>query len=670
MQRLLSAEVTVQLNFGIPAAVEWADSFVFPPEVWARDRESLIRHDMSLESLLFEFHEQRRDSYLSPESVVRSLGTPECPRFPVPSVDRARLMELATYGMVVVEPPGFIPCSSPPVFRRSYLAVSTTVDKLFYKQWLIGSMLIIPTSMAVEIPGIHFGNPSWAVKSGAPQGRNVHDISYCEEQEHILNGSRPVGRAWLQAQCEERWGAIVLPNLHAIMTMILGVIDREGISEVMLWAKDLKGAFTLLRFHPAQSRLFALGLECGLTTICPCGNFGWVGTPYAFNVVSRTLEVITEHTIDGAGLWYVDDLNGCSNRRTYESDMNRVDDEVRTLLGPGSVAADKDKSGRQLDMIGWLIDLDAQLVTISDRNFDKTVHAFFSFNINEPITLHQVQVMASLASRYTQISVLMKVHVCALYEFQQTFRSHNARRKLTDSAHLEVLIWRAFLLSLRINPASFARPFSSFRVRPISHTIEYDASLTAMGVLVWKGDLVGPRTMLGFAVLPSPFVATTDSSFQNTYEYLAILLGLLLSKTLGLRDCVFAVLGDSRSSLAWVLKGRARSTLCRRASIGFSVLAVDVAASIYETKYVSSKDNVVCDGLSRGVHPSQLGLDERLWIQLPETSPSTQYVRQCNPLLPLDTWSLVMDHMGLCHQLLSQVELATPGGVPSLVLHR
>ena len=43
------------------------------------------------------------------------------------------------------------------------------------------------------------------------------------------------------------------------MTMILGVIDREGISEVMLWAKDLKGAFTLLRFHPSQSRLFALG---------------------------------------------------------------------------------------------------------------------------------------------------------------------------------------------------------------------------------------------------------------------------------------------------------------------------------------------------------------------------------------------------------------------------
>ena len=31
MRVLLRAEVTVTLNFGIPAAVEWADAFVFPP---------------------------------------------------------------------------------------------------------------------------------------------------------------------------------------------------------------------------------------------------------------------------------------------------------------------------------------------------------------------------------------------------------------------------------------------------------------------------------------------------------------------------------------------------------------------------------------------------------------------------------------------------------------
>jgi hypothetical protein len=118
-------------------------------------------------------------------------------------------------------------------------------------------------------------------------------------------------------------------------------------------------------------------------------------------MVSRTLDVITEHTIEGAGVWYVDDLNACSNRRTYVKDITRVDDEVRTLLGPESMAAEKDKSG----WIGWLIDLDVQLVTISDRNFNKTLHTFFSFNIVDPVTLHQVQIKASLASRYTQINV-------------------------------------------------------------------------------------------------------------------------------------------------------------------------------------------------------------------------------------------------------------------------
>ena len=208
---------------------------MFPSEVWERDGMSLLRHNMSLESLLYKFHEQRRDSYLSPESVQRSLGTISQPRFPIPRVDRDRLVELATYGMLVSEPSGFQPCPSPPVFRRSYLEVSSTVDKLFYKQWLLGSMLIIPTVIATQVPGTHFGNPSWAVKAGAPQGRNVpvHDISYCEAPEHILNGSRPSGRSWLQAECTRRWGPIVLPDLHAILRMILGVVDREGIEEVL-----------------------------------------------------------------------------------------------------------------------------------------------------------------------------------------------------------------------------------------------------------------------------------------------------------------------------------------------------------------------------------------------------------------------------------------------------
>ena len=88
--------------------------------LWERDGMSLLRHDMSLESLLYEFHELRRDSYLSLESVLRSLGPTSCSRFPVPQVDRDRLMELATYGMIVSEPPGFRPCPSPLWHSKHY----------------------------------------------------------------------------------------------------------------------------------------------------------------------------------------------------------------------------------------------------------------------------------------------------------------------------------------------------------------------------------------------------------------------------------------------------------------------------------------------------------------------------------------------------------------------
>ena len=52
IQALMSADKSVSLNFGIPAAVLWADQFVFPAEVWERDGMSFLRHNMSLESLL------------------------------------------------------------------------------------------------------------------------------------------------------------------------------------------------------------------------------------------------------------------------------------------------------------------------------------------------------------------------------------------------------------------------------------------------------------------------------------------------------------------------------------------------------------------------------------------------------------------------------------------
>jgi hypothetical protein len=58
--------------------------------------------------------------------------------------------------------------------------------------------------------------------------------------------------------------------------------------------------------------------------------------------------------------------------------------------------------------------------------------------------------------------------------------------------------------------------------------------------------------------------------------------------------------------------------------------------------------------VSRGIQPSELGLDEGLWVHVPEAGPVV-YIRACDPRLPLTTWPQVIGHMGLCHQLLSRI---------------
>ena len=105
-------------------------------------------------------------------------------------------------------------------------------------------------------------------------------------------------------------------------------------------------------------------------------------------------------------------------------------------------------------------------------------------------------------------SFLLSLHVGALYQFQQSFQSRSACRRLPELARVEVLLCRTFLLSLSVNSASSARPYQSFRVRPASHTIDYDASLTRMGVLgpVWPA--------YSFALHRATFTIRGDDGLQ------------------------------------------------------------------------------------------------------------------------------------------------------------
>jgi peptide deformylase len=80
------------------------------------------------------------------------------------------------------------------------------------------------------------------------------------------------------------------------------------------------------------------------------------------------------------------------------------------------------------------------------------------------------------------------------------------------------------------------------------------------------------------------------------------------------------------------------SILARRANIGFSMVNVDLDATISDVEHVAGIYNKVYDGLSRGLTGRQVGLPEELEVILTPQSMATKYIALCNPrLTPLET---------------------------------
>lgn len=68
-----------------------------------------------------------------------------------------------------------------------------------------------------------------------------------------------------------------------------------------------------------------------------------------------------------------------------------------------------------------------------------------------------------------------------------------------------------------------------------------------------------------------PFNTSSDSSYQNTCEFMAILLGLLLAHFMKLHNFRYQLIGDSTSSLSWAKAGRSPSHLAKRSLVIFSL---------------------------------------------------------------------------------------------------
>jgi len=100
-------------------------------------------------------------------------------------------------------------------------------------------------------------------------------------------------------------------------------------------------------------------------------------------------------------------------------------------------------------MIGWKVDLDSRLVSLSHKNLMKVVYGFTITDLDQPVKVRRVTKLASWSLRHTQI-----LPTCSplLSVFAQIAGMQNmeATMEWKGDTRVAVLIWRAALVLLHL----------------------------------------------------------------------------------------------------------------------------------------------------------------------------------------------------------------------------
>jgi hypothetical protein len=559
-------------------AEEWGNHYKVPDELVNSD-EALFRASMRDIKVMAKRRQHQLLSKRLNSSRVNLHTRPDNP-------EREKLMHLAEKGMPLLLREGFKSNGQGklPPLRKTYISVKSAVNRLLVKNFHeLGLAFILTKETALTIPDIHFSPLHWAEKQGKRQGRPIGDCSDGGSE----YGNEPLNSLSTKERSDQLWGPIRHPSIDDVANMINDYYEKVVIddptlkwSDLEIFQKDLKGAFTLLFFDADGIQHLAMEMTNGLVIIFICGIFGWTGTPAAFQVISRAIMHELMHVIKGSALIYCDDIFVVTTKKNAVADMLTTDQVCCNLMGPDSIEQTKTRSGRCLTFIGYDIDLDKQLITISKRNMLRALHGFLIVDKEVPMKVKTMQKLASWASRYGKICVYMKPFVSVLYA-EYTGRNDHASFKLSTKAWQVIRYFRVLLGLTAVNDVEFARPLKSFRKAKSNLIIEFDASLTGIGLLYYQQSGNDEILIGGGSVDISALHFASEASYQNTAEFIAAVLGIRGLRQLRLQPNSVCLRGDSMTALTWASTGRFRGEL-----VGNSA-AVFVLQNIYEKVTIS-----------------------------------------------------------------------------------
>ena len=168
-------------------------------------------------------------------------------------------------------------------------------------------------------------------------------------------------------------------------------------------------------------------------------------------------------------------------------------------------------------------------------------------------------------------------------------------------------------------------------VRRPTWLIEYDASLTGIGVQIFSLD-EDLNEDLRFAIgLDLDFGLESQSKYQNTMEFIAIVTGLGILAREGIHNAWIRLRGDSTSSLSWAKKESFKSGPSESAALAFLVLGRYRQLFIEDGDHLKGILNVKCDKLSRGVKVEEMGFPPLVTRRVVEGENLHKFLTLCDP---------------------------------------
>jgi hypothetical protein len=296
---------------------------------------------------------------------------------------------------------------------------------------------------------------------------------------------------------------------------------------------------------------------------------------------------------------FVDDLLGICAVDDLAHNLKLIRQLIVDLLGPDSVEDKKTESGRALDWIGWSVNLDSFRISIAPHNMLKTLHGFFSIDLQSPVSLSQLSTISSWAARYSLVCRFMRPHTSVLFSAMGKYGGHmHAELLLETEVRVCIQLWRCCLVVLDLHEERFARDINSFGKPSVRFMLGYDAALGGVGIVLNKVSPSGVESQWKCAQFRLPW-NLTESGFQNAVEYVAIVAGFIALAMAGVSNETIAIRGDNISSLSWALRETYKGTLTRNASVMFTLLGIEYNLSVAEGFHVPGDSNVMCDALSR-----------------------------------------------------------------------